>query len=167
MSKFRKGDVVEFSYFGGTYQGRVVEQTPESRWYHVDCAKLGTEKHKVWEDEMILASDKQPGDEELKQPLEQEYGQVGQDIGKLVGEKQLAYGDSFGRSGECLRQMFPSGVPVDRMDDVLTIARILDKLFRIATDPDAFGESPYRDIAGYSILGLVRHEKKRKIDRNN
>ena len=38
--------------------------------------------------------------------------------------------------------------------DVLTIARIWDKIKRIATDKDAFGESPYKDIAGYAILGV-------------
>ena len=32
---------------------------------------------------------------------------------------------------------------------------MIDKLFRIATRKDAFGESPYRDIAGYALLGLV------------
>lgn len=108
---------------------------------------------------------------QVKQPLEQEYSQVGKEVGELVGSKQKAYGDSFGRSGECLRQMFPNGVPVDRMDDVLTIARILDKLFRIATDPDAYGESPYKDICGYSLLALVRHEKQKEdpnaVDNDN
>jgi len=34
----------------------------------------------------------------------------------------------------------------------------VDKLFRIATDKDALGESTYRDIAGYGILGAFRAE---------
>jgi hypothetical protein len=29
---------------------------------------------------------------------------------------------------------------------------VIDKLFRLATNNDKFGESPARDIAGYSIL---------------
>lgn len=80
-------------------------------------------------------------------------------MGKLVEEKQQAYGDSFGKSGECLRQMYPNGIKPEQYDDLLTIARILDKLFRIATDPKAFGECPWTDIAGYSLLGMKRFMK--------
>ena len=38
---------------------------------------------------------------------------------------------------------------------MLTIVRIVDKLFRITNQKDAFGESPYRDIAGYGLLGTA------------
>ena len=34
------------------------------------------------------------------------------------------------------------------------MVRVIDKMFRIATDKDAFGESPWRDICGYAILGI-------------
>jgi hypothetical protein len=87
------------------------------------------------------------------------YEDIGYDVGELVQRKQRAYGDSFGRSGECLRQMFPSGVRPDQLDDVLTIARILDKLFRIANQKGAFDESPYRDICGYALLAMKREEE--------
>ena len=88
------------------------------------------------------------------------FNKIGEEVGKLVGEKQKAYGDSFGRSGECLRQMFPEGIKPNQYDDLLTIARILDKLFRIANDPVAFSENPYQDIVGYGILGMNRHDEK-------
>ena len=84
------------------------------------------------------------------------YEELGQEIGRLVQEKQNSYGDSFGRSGQCLREMFPNGIQPEQYDDLLTIARILDKLFRLANKPDAFGESPYGDILGYALLGLGR-----------
>lgn len=84
------------------------------------------------------------------------FEELGKEVGELVAKKQLSYGDSFSKSGECLRQMFPDGVPPDKLDNVLIIARILDKLFRIATDENAFGEDPFRDIAGYSLLGLKK-----------
>tara|TARA_R100001143_G_C3281459_1_gene96877 strand:+ start:247 stop:537 length:291 start_codon:yes stop_codon:yes gene_type:complete len=87
------------------------------------------------------------------------FNKIGEEVGKLVGEKQKAYGDSFGRSGECLRQMFPEGIKPSQYDDLLTIARILDKLFRIANDPEAFSENPYQDIVGYGILGMNRHDE--------
>ena len=88
-----------------------------------------------------------------------DYSKVGEDVGRIVKEKQIAYGDSFGRSGECLRQMFPDGIKPEQYDDLLTIARMLDKLFRIATDPGAFDENPYQDIVGYGLLGMKRHDK--------
>tara|TARA_R110000824_G_scaffold185608_1_gene366568 strand:- start:95 stop:376 length:282 start_codon:yes stop_codon:yes gene_type:complete len=88
-----------------------------------------------------------------------DYSKVGEDVGRIVKEKQIAYGDSFGRSGECLRQMFPDGIKPEQYDDLLTIARMLDKLFRIATDPAAFDENPYQDIVGYGLLGMKRHDK--------
>tara|TARA_R100001244_G_scaffold117405_1_gene87369 strand:- start:359 stop:649 length:291 start_codon:yes stop_codon:yes gene_type:complete len=93
---------------------------------------------------------------------EYDYSKVGEDVGRIVKEKQIAYGDSFGRSGECLRQMFPDGIKPEQYDDLLTIARMLDKLFRIATDPGAFEENPYQDIVGYGLLGMKRHDKSQK-----
>jgi hypothetical protein len=88
------------------------------------------------------------------------FKQLGEEVGKLVGEKQLAYGDSFGKSGECLRQMYPEAIYPDQYDDLLTIVRVLDKLFRIANNPSAFEENPYKDIVGYGLLGMGRHKDK-------
>ena len=84
------------------------------------------------------------------------YEELGQDIGKLVTKKQAAYGDSFGKSGDIMRILYPDGISIDKLDDALTVVRVVDKLFRIATDRDALGESPWQDIAGYSILSLRR-----------
>ena len=90
------------------------------------------------------------------------YSELGENVGKLVTEKQQAYGDSFGRSGECLRQMFPDGIKPEQYDDLLTIARMLDKLFRIATNPNAFDENPYGDLCGYALLGMNRYNEKKE-----
>jgi hypothetical protein len=87
------------------------------------------------------------------------YPQLGLEIGKLVEQKQAAYGDAFGRAGEVLRQLYPDGIAPEQYDDMLAVTRITDKLFRIATDRDALGESPFRDIAGYGLLGAARVEK--------
>jgi hypothetical protein len=93
-----------------------------------------------------------------------DFPEIGYLVGELVSDKQKAYGDSFGRSGECLRQMFPDGIQPSQYDDLLTIARILDKLFRIANDPDAFAENPYQDIVGYGLLGMKRHNSSNSND---
>lgn len=87
---------------------------------------------------------------------------LGATIGRLVQEKQAAYGDSFGKAGAVMRLMYPTGVPPENIDDALAVVRIVDKLFRIATAKDAFGESPYRDIAGYALLGAMRAQCSKK-----
>lgn len=87
------------------------------------------------------------------------YQKIGQDIGALVEEKQKAYGDSFGKSQEVLRVLYPEGIPPSALADALTVVRVVDKLFRIATDRDALGESPWRDIAGYALLAVERLER--------
>ena len=85
-----------------------------------------------------------------------DYSAIGQQIGELVKTKQAAYGDSFGKAGSVMRILYPDGIPEGKIDDALTIVRIIDKLFRIATKKDALGENPYRDIAGYAILAIGR-----------
>ena len=86
------------------------------------------------------------------------YERAGRDIGKLVASKQEAYGDSFGQSYKVLEVLYPNGITVDRYPDMLTITRIIDKLFRIANRKDAFNENPYSDITGYGLLGYVKDE---------
>ena len=90
------------------------------------------------------------------------FANLGAEIGALVDEKQRAYGDSFGKSGDVLRILYPDGIRLEQLDDALAITRITDKLFRIATDRDALGESPWRDIAGYALLATRRVESAKR-----
>lgn len=90
------------------------------------------------------------------------YEEIGAEIGRLVDEKNLKYGASFDKTGDLLRIICPEGVRADQYDDVLFFARMSDKIFRVFTDKDAFGESPYRDMAGYCLLAAARAEEKRK-----
>lgn len=89
-------------------------------------------------------------------PQARPYLESAIDIANLVEEKQLAYGDSFGKAGKIMEILYPDGIFFDNMDDALTVVRILDKLFRIATKKKAFGESPWKDIMGYALLATVR-----------
>ena len=86
------------------------------------------------------------------------YHEVAAEIGVLISEKQKAYGNSFGRSGDIIRILYPRGIDPDQFDHALTIIRVIDKLFRIATQREAFGEDPWRDIAGYAILSVTKME---------
>lgn len=83
-----------------------------------------------------------------------DYVRLGKAVGELITEKQAAYGDSFHKSGEVLKILYPRGVKPEAYTDLLAITRVLDKLFRLATDPGYGNESPWRDIAGYALLRL-------------
>lgn len=88
------------------------------------------------------------------------YQALANEIGALVNEKNAAYGNSFEQAEEFLKLLFPDGIPVESYSDMLCIVRIFDKLKRIATKKDAFGESPYRDLVGYGLLGVAKDLKK-------
>lgn len=84
---------------------------------------------------------------------------IAESIASTVAEKNAAYGDSFARSGEIMAILYPDGVSVAQLPDALAVVRVIDKLFRIATDRDALGESPWRDIAGYALLAVEKCAK--------
>lgn len=82
------------------------------------------------------------------------FVELGQEIGELLKVKNAAYGNAFSQTAGILEILYPNGVQVGQYQDLLTITRMLDKLFRIATDKTALNEDPYRDLAGYAILAL-------------
>ena len=86
------------------------------------------------------------------------YEKTGKEIGELVQEKNEAYGDSFGQACKILEVLYPNGINPSQYRDALAITRVIDKLFRLANKKDAFGESPWRDICGYAILGVANDE---------
>ena len=88
------------------------------------------------------------------------FEKIATEIGQLVQEKNLAYGDSFGQACRILEVLYPSGIKPNQYRDALAITRVIDKLFRLANKKDAFGESPWRDICGYAILGVANDEIK-------
>lgn len=90
---------------------------------------------------------------------EKNFVDLGKEVGELLRKKNAAYGNAFEESEKVLKVLFPSGVPVEKYRDFLTITRIIDKLFRIATDKNAFSEDPWRDIAGYAILSLWSQQR--------
>jgi hypothetical protein len=88
------------------------------------------------------------------------YKQIGEEIGSLVDEKNAAYGSSFAESYKILSVLYPNGIKPEQYTDALAIIRVIDKLFRIANKKNAFGESPWNDIAGYAILGVANDSSK-------
>lgn len=91
-----------------------------------------------------------------------DYTNIGTKIGALVAKKNEAYGDSFTRAQDVLKVLYPNGIQPEQYTDMLAMIRVIDKLFRLATDKDAFGESPWNDIAGYALLGIANAEKEKQ-----
>jgi hypothetical protein len=85
--------------------------------------------------------------------------EISNELGSLLEEKNKAYGSAFSKSSEVLKILYPDGIQPDQYTDLLLTTRILDKLFRIATDKSAFNEEPWKDIAGYGLLGVYKEQK--------
>jgi hypothetical protein len=91
------------------------------------------------------------------------FARVAAEVAALVETKNAAYGDSFACSGDFLRLLFPAGIRPEQYGDMLAFVRIFDKMKRVATDADAFGEDPRRDILGYAILNVARKESRSAV----
>ena len=87
---------------------------------------------------------------------------LGDELGKLVDKKNEEYGDSFNQAGKVLEILYPDGIKPEQYTDVLSVVRLVDKLFRIASSTPAerqcWDESPYKDIGGYGLLGWRREK---------
>jgi hypothetical protein len=94
------------------------------------------------------------------------WANLGAEIIKLLDETNRAYGNSTEKSAKILGILYPNGVHPAKLHDVRCMISILDKLSRIATDKDAFGESPWRDVAGYAILAY-RHDLEEHKERES
>lgn len=139
---------------------------PPNKWLEYYLANLGTNRLVLCQ-KCVLAIGLEGGEALSSNAavkatvgtlLDYDFEALGASIGKLVREKNTAYGDSFLHSGEFLRLLYPNGVKLEQYDDMLTIVRVYDKLVRIATDQDAFGENPWQDEVGYGLLSIARRE---------
>lgn len=98
--------------------------------------------------------------EDLLEVIDNQYITTAVQLAAMVSNKQSAYGDSVGKSPEILRMMYPDGIRPEQYKDLMMIVRVLDKLFRIATKKDAFGENPWQDVFGYALLSSVNDQTK-------
>ena len=85
------------------------------------------------------------------------FEQAGRDIGNVVDEKQKQYGDMISAMGPMLRILYPDGIKPTQYNDLAIVVRILDKIGRITKGNGQGDESPYKDIAGYGLLGGWRN----------
>lgn len=97
--------------------------------------------------------------------LDTRWAELCSEIALVVDRSNHAYGNSTEKSAALMAILWPDGVLPERMHDARCMISILDKLSRIVTDKDAFGESPWRDVAGYALLAY-RHDLEEKPGRS-
>jgi hypothetical protein len=95
--------------------------------------------------------------------IPKDYEAIAKNLGSLLNQKQAAYGDAFGNMEQVVNVFYPHGIKPHQYKNVLTLVRILDKMFRISNLPesnkDRMDEDPWKDIAGYAILALSQLKK--------
>lgn len=79
-----------------------------------------------------------------------EFTQKALNIAKILRYKNKVYGDSYNKTAEIMKMLFPKGIECEDYTKILILVRILDKVFRIVHGND--NEDSWRDIAGYALL---------------
>jgi hypothetical protein len=135
-----KGDICEaIGYIKHKKTGSVM------KYYNV--SPLGYEVSGGWADLEDWEEIEEP--DTMKQPSH--YKEKASKIGELVDKKNAQYGDSFNKSGEFLKILYPEGIKPDQYKDALALVRIFDKQMRIANGNQG-DENAYKDICGYGLL---------------
>lgn len=140
----------------------------EIREFAADCVDFARlfvngvfgEPRKESEYERILGLPAEPPDRPERRVADRRFAERGRELGELVEEKNAAYGDAGLVVAQCMKALYPNGIPTDKIDNALYTVRVLDKLCRIANRKDAFGENPWKDIGGYGILVSVNDERR-------
>jgi hypothetical protein len=96
------------------------------------------------------------------------YKQIIKEVETTLDKKGMQYGDTFQRVPDMLRILYSHKkdpktdkyiLSGDDLEGVLVVARILDKLLRVATGNQG-EESAYKDIMGYCALEEERIQLK-------
>jgi hypothetical protein len=100
------------------------------------------------------------------------FGELGLSIGKLVDEKQRAYGDSVTKCYEIMKVLLKDYkkadgtyiIPESLLPQMLLDIRKIDKLNRRFSNPDGdlMEENSFQDDVGYSLLGVRLIEQLKK-----
>ncbi|MEK4798046.1 hypothetical protein NYE37_03830 [Thermoactinomyces sp. FSL K6-2592] len=143
-------------YYGEDY-GRVYDTETKENVYLLNGLTEENKKHlqditKLLNAALITPPQKSEQAKQEKTEGMGDYEALGRRIGQLVDRKQAEYGDSWGKSADILRVLYPEGVKPSEYHYMLGIVRILDKLSRIANGNQG-EENAWADIAGYGLLG--------------
>ncbi len=81
---------------------------------------------------------------------------LGAKAGAFVAKKHAAYGSAYAKVAACMALLVPDGPKPAQYAAFTIVTRILEKVSRYFTAPDAFGESPLGDVIGHAFcLGLI------------
>lgn len=76
------------------------------------------------------------------------------DLSKLLWEKRQSYGsNNLTGTGDFFKLLFPEGIPPERFQDALILARMFDKMSRIARGTQG-QEDAWQDLAGYAVCAM-------------
>lgn len=92
---------------------------------------------------------------------ESRFSAIVKRLGDTVESKNKAYGDSFGKSADFMKILYPDGIKPEDYWKFLILTRMFDKMMRLATNNDPAGEDPFLDIGGYAILGMEINARKK------
>jgi len=76
-------------------------------------------------------------------------------LAELVKDKNKRYGNSYVGSADILRVLYPNGIKPEQYGNVLAIARVIDKLFRIAVGESDDVEN-WGDVTGYGLIMKIK-----------
>ena len=86
------------------------------------------------------------------------FKDIASETAEILEIKNRAYGNSFNKTTEFLKLLFPDGVVDDQYCHLMYIIRVLDKIGRIANSsllpPEEGVVDAYKDINGYTTLML-------------
>lgn len=101
-----------------------------------------------------------------------DFESIGTEIGRFTQEKNRQYGSSVDATLGMMKVLLEryrheSGgylIPEELVQHMLLQVRMMDKQNRIFQNPSGKGdsESPYRDLTGYSIIGVEMTEGKKE-----
>lgn len=101
-------------------------------------------------------------DEALSKP--KSFRQIATEIGQFTDMKNEAYGSSVDATYEVMKVFLKKyknddntyTIPESLLKHILLQVRMIDKQNRVFNSPDGdkLNESPYRDLAGYSLIGI-------------
>ncbi len=140
------------------------EPEPRPGVSEVEDAAAMPERSRVGEFMAAAMSEQDPDLDKASTATFDEGGYIrrGIQLGRLVTEKQRQYGRSAERSTLIMKNLYPDGIQPHQYGDVLLVVRVLDKLSRIAQrgedGQDLGGETPWKDLAGYSLLGWEKDD---------
>jgi hypothetical protein len=106
------------------------------------------------------------------------FAELGLSIGKLVDQKQKAYGDSVTKCYKIMKVLLENyrneeektyTIPESLLPQMLLDIRKIDKMNRRFSNPDGdlMGENPYQDDSGYDMLGVRLVEQMKKDGLND